>query len=131
MKTNEFHLGDVLSITTHRLVSPRHIAGVYDILNFMTGDELWTHQLPDAGDECRPYLVEQFPELATPEMDLAVAELDEILKTANGKTNKELLVANWLAKQVSKYGKTFTVKPIPNGTHEVKGPFLSAIEVFS
>ena len=64
MKTKKFHLGDVLSITTGRLVSPRHMDGVYDILNFMTGDNLFTHQLPRASDECKPHLLAQFPQLA-------------------------------------------------------------------
>ncbi len=64
MKIKKFHLGDVLSITTQRLVSPRHMVGVYDILNFMTGDNLFTHQLPRAANECKPYLLEQFPKLA-------------------------------------------------------------------
>lgn len=52
----EFHIGDILSITTERLVSPRLIEGVYDILNYMTGDNLMTHQLPRASRHCAPYL---------------------------------------------------------------------------
>lgn len=36
--TRDFELGDILSITTGALVSRRHIDGVYDILNWMTGD---------------------------------------------------------------------------------------------
>jgi hypothetical protein len=36
--TRAFHLGDILSVTTGCLVSPRGIAGVCDILNWMTGE---------------------------------------------------------------------------------------------
>jgi len=61
MKT--FHISDVLSITTGRLVSSRHIDGVYDILNFLTGDNLYTHQLPRAMRECKPWLRSQFPSI--------------------------------------------------------------------
>ena len=129
MQTKKFHLGDVLSITTGRLVSPRHIDGVYDILNFMTGDNLFTHQLPRASEECKPYLIEQFPQLATPEMDFAVAELGEMLKSKSGKTEAEKLVAGWLAKQVAKYGEEFEVKPIPKGAHEFKNPIAEAAEM--
>lgn len=32
-----FDLADVLSITTGRLVSPRHMAGVYEIIDFFFG----------------------------------------------------------------------------------------------
>ncbi len=129
MQVKEFHLGDVLSITTYHLVSPRHIGGVYDILNFMTGDNLFTHQLPRAGDECRPYLIEQFPQLATPEMDSAVAELVDALKAKNGKMNAEKIVADWLAKQIAKYGEMFAVKPIPTNAHEVKNPIAEIAEM--
>ncbi|MGN6724099.1 MAG: DUF7736 domain-containing protein [Marmoricola sp.] len=59
-----FHIGDVLSVTTGRLVSPSHIDGIYRILNFMTGDDLFTHELPRASRECEPHLREQLPELA-------------------------------------------------------------------
>ena len=63
-ETRTFHIGDILTITTGRLVSPRHVDGIYDILNFMTGDNLFTHQLPRGMDECAPSLREQFPDLA-------------------------------------------------------------------
>lgn len=58
-----FHISDILSVTTGRLVSNRHIEGVYDILNFLTGDNLFTHQLPRASRECEPWLKTQFPYL--------------------------------------------------------------------
>jgi hypothetical protein len=32
MPTKQFHISDVLSITTGRLVSTRHMTGVYDLL---------------------------------------------------------------------------------------------------
>ena len=129
MQTKEFHLGDVLSITTGRLVSPRHIDGVYDILNFMTGDNLFTHALPRASDECKPHLVAQFPQLTTSEMDSAIAELGKSLKTKSGKAEAEKIVADWLTKQVAKYGEMFAVKPIPKGAHEFKNPIAEAAEM--
>jgi len=56
IEKKEFHIGDVLSITHGRLVSPRHMDGIYDILNFMTGD-----QIPRATEECREPLLRQHP----------------------------------------------------------------------
>lgn len=64
METKLFHLGDVLSITDGRMMSPRHMDGIYDILSFMTGDSLFTHQLPRAMKECQPFLLKQHPQLA-------------------------------------------------------------------
>lgn len=129
MQTKQFHLGDVLSITTGRLVSPRHIDGVYDILNFMTGDNLFTHALPRASDECKPYLVAQFPQLVGAEMDSAIAELGDALKAKTDKAGAEKIVADWLAKQVAKYGEMFAVNSIPTDAHEVKNPIVEAAEM--
>lgn len=58
-----FHISDVLTATTGRLVSSRHVDGMYDIYNFLTGDELYTHQIPRAHHECLSWLRAQFPML--------------------------------------------------------------------
>jgi hypothetical protein len=62
-ETKRFHIGDVLSVTTGRLVSLDHMDGIYNILNWMTGESLMTHQLPRAMDECGPTLRREFPDL--------------------------------------------------------------------
>ena len=62
--TRNFHLSDILSITTGRLVSTRHMEGVYEILNWMTQDDLFTHQLGRASEECAPILCTLYPELS-------------------------------------------------------------------
>jgi len=59
----QFHISDVLTVTTGKLVSSRHIDGVYELLNFLTGDNLFTHQLPRAARECEPWMRTQFPQL--------------------------------------------------------------------
>jgi hypothetical protein len=58
-----FPLGDVLSITTGRLLSESHVQGIYEILNHMTGESLYTHQLPRAVEVCAPVLRALFPAL--------------------------------------------------------------------
>jgi hypothetical protein len=79
-----FHISDVLSVTTGRLVSTRHIDGVYDILNFLTGDNLFTHQLPRANKECEPWLRTQFPQLFadSPDMPQLLKALDMMLEAS-------------------------------------------------
>ena len=57
--SRRFHIGDVLSITTGRLVSPRGIEGIYDILGYMTDDSPYTTQLGRFAEECLPYLEKQ------------------------------------------------------------------------
>ncbi len=100
MKTKRFHLGDVLSITTSKLVSPRLMVGVEDILSFMVGDRLFDFGLVMARDACGPYLLEQFPQLM--EVDISVVDTENYVQ--------------WLADQVPKYGEWFEVKQISRHT---------------
>ena len=102
--TRTFHIGDVLSITDGHLVSPRHIQGVYEILNWMTGESLFTHQLPRASRECRPSLVEQFPDLA------AVVFPSEL-------RGDEAAIFAWLEAAVALYGETREVAPLAIEDH--------------
>lgn len=92
-----FHIGDVLSVTTGRLVSSRHMDGVYDILNFLTTDDLFTHQLPRACEECKPWLRTQFPRLFpdNPLMTGLLSGLDANLKDIP-KTEIPAAVARWV-----------------------------------
>lgn len=101
-ETRTFHLGDILSITTKALVSPRHMDGVHDILNFMTGDSLFIHQLPRAARECQGPLLAQHP-------DLAGIEVPEFDGEAEGIT--------WLAVQVERYGEIREVAPLGADEH--------------
>lgn len=77
-----FHISDVLSVTTGRLVSSRHMEGIYDILNFLTGDNLFTHQLPRAMNECKPWLRSIFPNLMNDSKGMAdrIADMDRRIK---------------------------------------------------
>lgn len=108
-----FHLGDVLSITTGRLVSPRHMEGVYDILNWMTGESLYTHQLPRVAREAKPVLLAALPQLAAVEVpDFPGPER----------------VAAWLAGQVALYGETLPVPKLTADQHESIDPMSELAE---
>jgi len=109
--TRDFDLGDVLSITDGRLVSPRLIEGVYDILNFMTGDSLYTHQLPRAMRACQGPLLAQHPQLA---------DVDRTTKL--GPDN----FREWLAAQKRIYGETLPVAPLAPQTWTQINPVLEA-----
>lgn len=111
-ETREFDLGDILSITTDRLVSPRHMEGVYDILNYMTGDNLFTHQLPRASRECQGPLLEQLPQL----VNVDVPEEFE------GKQHVE----DWLFATKLIFGESLTVSPLATGRHEFRDPIMDA-----
>lgn len=97
-----FHLGDILSITSDILVSPRLMDGVYGILNWMTGDDLMTHQLPRAARQCKGPLLAQHP-------DLASVQVPEGIRGAE--------LHAWLAEQVALYGETRDVTPLAAGEY--------------
>ena len=106
-----FDLGTVLSITTGKLLAD--LGNVYEILNWMTGDELFTHQLPRASKECAPYLLEKFPVLSTVDTSLVTPKIWE----------------TWLSDQKAIYGNEFHVPPIPNKAHEVRNPITELCEI--
>jgi hypothetical protein len=57
----KFALAQVLTVTTGKLLC--HVDGLYQILNHLTGDSLFTHQLPRAGEWAKPVLLAMFPVL--------------------------------------------------------------------
>ncbi len=101
-----FHIGDVLSAYSGFLVSNRNMDGVYETLNYLTGDDLFTHQLPRAMDECKGWLEKLHPQLK---------EID-----CSGLTPKTL--PDWLAGIVAKYGETLMLRPLPSDGHEFRNP---------
>lgn len=109
----EFDLGDILSITDGALVSPRHIGGVYDILGYMTGESLMTHQLPRCARECRPHLLRQHPQLDG-------VGLPEVVERTEG------AIMAWLDSVKSIYGETLPVEPLGPGDHEYRDPIAEA-----
>ncbi len=102
----QFHIGDVLTVTTGKLVSPRGIDGAYSILGYMTGDKLYTHQLGRAMDECKPYLLQQHPQLGT---------IDASAVSAG-------TWSSWLQDQVAKFGETLPVLAMPESAHKLIEP---------
>lgn len=103
-----FHLGDILSIATGRLVAPDHMGGVYRILNFMTGDNLYTHQLPRAAQECRSALEAQHPWVAS------IQPPDDFGPDPDSAMPAWFV---WLTEQVALYGEQHPVLPLAATDH--------------
>jgi hypothetical protein len=111
MTEQEFDLADILSISTGRLLSHEGIGGVYKILNFMTDDNLFTHQLPRAAKETAPELLHQLPWLAE-------------ITFREGMTN----IPGWLAHIEDVYGKRHTLTSGVSD-HVVKDPLTELAEI--
>lgn len=112
MKSKLFHLGDILSITTGIMMSPRHMDGIADILKFMTGDVLYTHQLPRARLECAPFLLKQHPQLENISFEPITAE------------NYSAVLEGLCAE----YGEQLLVTKLPLHAHEVIDPMSEMAE---
>jgi len=108
----DFHITDILTVTTGNLVSSRHMDGVYDILNYLTGDNLFTHQIPRALTECAPPLLRQHPQLAAADTSGVTPE------------NLPVRTAEWVAA----FGEMLPVAPLPQGAHEFIDPILELAE---
>lgn len=109
MSTIEFEIGDILSVTTGHLLSRRHMDGIYDILNFMSGDNLFTHQLPRVCREATPVILRQHPQLA------AVGEAE-----VQGITPENL--EERLAVFERQFGKKLALSPMSEDEHESIDP---------
>jgi hypothetical protein len=101
-ETRTVALADVLSVTGDRLVSRRHMDGIYDLLRTMTGQDVFTHQLGDVADAVAPVLIEQHPFLAD-------------LKPPQGADAPDLMA--WLVEAERVHGETLDVTPIPDWKH--------------
>lgn len=108
MPTKTVSLDALLSAYTGVLVKVRDdsFEAMGLLLDFMTGDTLYTHQLPRAADEVRPYLLDQFPWLA---------QID-----ASGLTSEN--INDRYRQWVEQYGEMHTVRPIPKDDHDIIDP---------
>lgn len=125
----QFHISDVLSVTTGRLVSTRHIDGIYDILGFLTGNTgLFTHQLPRAMDEVEPCLRSQYPQLFPddPKMVVLLSKLDADVKGGDQKT----ICNSWVKAVQVTYGlpEMLNLNPMREGEHEFINPIQELVD---
>lgn len=122
-RTRQFPLRVVLSVTTGRLLTepkgPHNngIGDLYEILNWITGDNLFTHQLPRAERAAMPWLLKCFPELAP--ATAALPSLDRWLKL--DQTGGQEGIEMWLTELRMMFPAikdSYDVEPMPGGwTH--------------
>jgi len=115
MTSRTFHLGDLLSITHDYLVSPRHIDGVYDIINFVTGESHMTHQLPRACGVVKPWLLKQHPWLADVTIPDNLRSEDDVL--------------SYLVKATAQWGANHEVEAMPLGMYVGREPIAELQEM--
>lgn len=102
----KFNIGTILSISHSRLLTS--IGNVYEILNYMLDDNLFTHQLPRAGRFCQKFVIAEHPQLE--QWD----DFDEQITTENWK--------EYLEKAKSMFGEELEISKAPSGVWTYKKP---------
>lgn len=108
------HIGDLLSVITGIMLAPGGFGDVHRLLDHLTGDTLFTHQLPRAFDFVKPIMAERYPALAAIDVPKDV-----------GARFKE-----WLASTVATHGEFFDVDPIAGNQWERRDPISEAQAMF-
>lgn len=113
--TKQFHVADLVTITDGRLLSPRHMAAVYDVIDFVTGQPHMTHQLPRAMGTVRPELLRQHPWLADVEIPDGLSRMAD--------------VKAWAAWAAETYGEMHEVEQMPDGAYVGRDPIAELREM--
>lgn len=108
----QFHIGDILSVTTGYLVSPAPgLNGVWPLLDYMTGEALFNHVLPRAMKVCAPAILAQHPDLADAD--------------CTGVTPEN--VTERIAALVERYGEYREIAPLGADTFERRDPLAELV----
>lgn len=113
MTTKEFATRDVLSTVTGRLMGD--IGGVYEVLNWMTGESVFTHQIPRISREAVPVVLAVHPTLQT-----AIDEAEQVTPEN---------FATWRDTWEDRYGPTIAVPKFNSDTHESIDPMSELAEM--
>ena len=111
-KTKDFPIHAVLSTVTGRLMGD--IGGVYEVLSWMTGESVFTHQLPRISREAQPVIV-----AAHPSLQQAIDEAEQVNRDNS---------LEWLATWTQRYGETLAVPKFNHTQHERIDPMSELAE---
>lgn len=117
-----FHVGDLLSVTDGRVVSPNHIGGVYKVIDFVTGEQHMTHQLPRACEVVKPWLLEQHPWLADVEFGFTIPD-------DASRAQATAVVMQWLGDVAAVHGEMHEVTQMPLGMYVGREPITELREM--
>lgn len=110
--TKAFPTADVLSTITGRLMGD--IGGIYTVLGWMTGESVYTHQIPRIRKEACAAMLALRPDLVR-----AVNEADQV--------NRDNW-RGWLATWTARYGDTIDVVKLNADQHERIDPHSELAE---
>lgn len=121
----QYELAVLLTIVTGRLCCK--VSEVYRVLHWLTGVDVYTHQIPRVMNEVRPWLLQRFPAFAT----IEVARLDAVLLEA-GKGNEDAAIHLWIQELIrgNNYLPYYSVPPIPESLRKaLQDPVVELIQM--
>lgn len=136
-ETKPFSLRTILSVTTGRLLTEgkgdrdNGIGDLYEILGWMTDDSPFTHQLGRFGEECKPWLLRWFPELAACGVQSSMDSLDK-WRECDKTERKTEFIKMWLTELKMMFPElrdAYDVPRIPSDAHTPKDPLAELIEL--
>lgn len=105
-ETKAFPTPAVLSTVTGVLIC--EIGGVYEVLNWMTGESVYTHQLPRISREAEPVILAAHPQLRA-----AIDEAEQVTPEN---------YAGWRDRWVERYGADLAVPKMTATEHKAIDP---------
>jgi len=116
-RTKNFPVDAVMSTVTGILVSEDGIGCVYEVLNWMTGESVYTHQIPRISREAVPVVLALYPD-----MQAAIDEAEQV-NSDNWR--------DWLSTWKGRYGDEIAVPVMNIAEHERIDPMSELAEKVS
>lgn len=115
MTTKEFLTVDVMSAASGFLLTDEGMGPIYRVLSFVTGEDVYTHQLPRVGKELQAALLSDRP------------DLEDVFDLIRTKTTRE----TWrdvAAEIEQKLGLSMTLRRLSHDEHERIDPLSELAE---
>lgn len=117
----EFGIGAVLSLVGGRNVAEGGFGDVAELLEYLAGGPVWTHQFPRVSEEVKPALLAQLPHL--------VGDLELIEKEGRAIADGERTLEDVLIVWRERYGAKIALSPAAAGTVKQVNPFTELTEM--
>jgi hypothetical protein len=125
----EFRLREILTVTTGIILAGPGIDCVYKILNHLTGDSLFTHQLSRVCREVKPLIIEQIPILSDSCLEKSMQTLNELLDKTEDRQGKVDIIAHYMSALERAFGEYHKLRVLPDGSYNRIEPISELAEM--
>lgn len=117
--TTHFDLGVILTLTTHHLLG--EFSEVHKALERLTGESVWTHQIPRVMREVEPHLRHCFPQFYEEELVQRVKTFCESLGDQAPEIRNASIIV-FVGQLSQTYGNDFELPPMPGDDYTSRDP---------